>query len=425
MSAILLIDDNEVYCQQIQKTLALRGYQLEYETDPYKALDLALNREWDVILLDIVFYQDLEGLEILEKIKKARPNLPVIMVTAASTLQSAMEAVQKGAFDYLEKPINVERMTMSIKHAFTQKKLSELNQNLFNEFYRSVATNALSNSVREILNVIRELNEPAERILLFGEKGTGKELLAKVLHFKSNRKYGPFVSFYCNPQDADQEDRLFGVSDRTDKSGSPTGSVIRQADRGTLFIGEISNLSLRGQQRLAQFVHDNYYMPSFGKEAPALNIRLIVSTSVDLKEKVADGSFSEELFNLLNTYRFHLPPLRERPEDIPLLAEHFLREMNIQFGDAQSIFETEALRKLQSYSWPGNISELKSVIWLLSFFYQHGTIDGKLVDSTLQFYALMKDVKTRKPWQALVEQFQTFYKIQTNSEFEKRESVSN
>lgn len=410
MGAILLIDDNEAYCQQIQKTLALRDYELQYETDPYKALELAVNQEWDVILLDIVLYRDLDGLEILEKIKKAKPILPVIMVSAASTIQTAQDAVQKGAFDYLEKPINVERITITIKHALDQKRLLELNQNLVNEFYRSVATNTLSRSLQQILDLIGRLNEPLERILLFGEKGTGKELLAKLLHFKSERRYGRFVPFYCDAQKPEQENRLFGESVTVDGHVS-SESLIAQADKGTLFIGEISNLSKNGQQWLARFVHENYYMPSSGKNQPTLNIRLIASTSMDLASKVNSGDFSDELFNLLNTFTFRLPPLRERQEDIPLLAEHFLSEMNIQYNNSRPGCTEEAIKKLQSHHWSGNISELKTIIWILSFFHRSSEIDLSNVESALQFYRLMKRLRERHEWHELSEEFRTFYEL--------------
>ncbi len=410
MSAILLIDDNEAYCQQIQKTLALRNYVLQYETDPQKAFELAVNREWDVILLDVVFNNDLAGLELLPKIKQAKPHLPIIMVSAASTLPSAMEAVQKGAFDYLDKPINVERMTMTIEHALEHKRLTELNRNLFNEFYKSMAGGTLSASVEQILKVMSGLDEPWERLLLYGEKGTGKELLAKVLHYKSRRKYGPFISFYCNTRDSKDEERLFtAVSDDGNQSGGK--SLIEQADKGTLFIGEISQLSKEGQQRLARFIHENYYMPSAGKDRPSLNIRLIASTSEDLKSLTESGNFSSELFNFLNTLTFRLPPLRERLDDIPLLAEHFLSEMNVPLQNMRPRLTGEALKALQNYHWPGNISELKVVIWLLSFLNRSAMIDDELVRSALAFYKLLNDLKAGREWPQLLETFENFYRL--------------
>ncbi len=410
MGTILLIDDNEAYCQQIQKTLALRNYDLQYETDPQKALELALTQEWDVILLDIVFYDDLDGLQILERVKQARPNLPVIMVSAASTLPSAMEAVRKGAFDYLDKPINVERMTMTIEHALEYKRLSELNRNLFNEFYRSMAAGTLSKSVQQILNVMADMDEPWERILLFGEKGTGKELLAKVLHYKSKRRYGPFISFYCNTEDTRAEEQLFGKM-RGHNEPSESKSLIEQADKGTLFIGEIAQLSIQGQQRLARFIHEQYYMPSASKNQPLLNIRLIASTSQDLKALTEKGYFSEELFNFLNTLTFKLPPLRERLDDIPLLAEHFLSEMNVSFHNARPQLSSGAIRALQSYAWPGNISELKVVIWLLSFLNRSAQIDADQVQSALRFYALMEALKEGREWSQIEKGFKSFYTL--------------
>ena len=410
MGAIFLIDDNEAYCQQIQKTLALRDFELQYETDPHKALEMALTHPWEVILLDIVFNDDIEGLEILEKIKKAKPDLPVIMVSATSTLQTAIDAVQKGAFDYLEKPINVERMTVTIKHALNQKRLAELNRNLFNEFFRSFATGTLSHSVQQILDLMSNLNEPLERILLFGEKGTGKELLAKLLHFNSERRYGRFVPFYCDAQRPEQERRLFGDAAEGDNRIS-SESLIAQADKGTLFIGEISNLSPKGQQRLARFVHENYYIPSSGKESPNLNIRLIASTSKDLAAMVQNGNFSDELFNLLNTFTFRLPPLRERPDDIPLLAEHFLSEMNAQYNNTRPGFTEDGIKALKAYDWPGNISELKTVIWILSFFNRSSEIDGQQVESTFQFYRFMKNLRQGKKQDELSDDLKALYEL--------------
>lgn len=418
MDAILLIDDNKAYCEQIKKTLALRNFNLHYESDVQKALDKALNASWDVILLDLVFDQDLKGLELLERIKKAKPQVPVIMVSGTATLDSAMEALQKGAFDFVEKPIDVDRMIVSIRHALDQKHLSELNQNLINEFYSSIATETWGQTITQALKVLENLEDSVERLLLIGEKGTGKELVAKLIHFKSNRRFWPFISFHCDTYNKEDEYVLFGKESSLENPVT-ADSLICKADKGTLFLGEISRLSLEGQKKLVRFIHENYYMPKKGNQKETLNIRLITSSSVDLQSLVQNGAFSEELFHILKTLTFRLPPLCQRSEEIPPLVDHFLTETAREFNRKKPEISAEAMELLKKQHWTKNISELKKVIWHVLFFNDSLFIDKSMVEGALIFYRMMQKIQQKKPYSEVAKDLKEFYRLNKNSESSK------
>lgn len=409
MGSILLIDDNEAYCEQIKKTLALRKIDLDYESDAQKALERAVHEPWEVILLDIVLNQDLHGLELLQMIKKAKPTVPVIMVSGVATMDSALEALEKGAFDYLEKPIEVERMITTIKHAQEYKHLRELSESLINEMYQSLATESLGKTLKKALDVLTSMDEMAERLLLIGEAGTGKELVAKMIHFNSKRKFWPFLTYHCNNAE-ENEDELFG------RESSPENPVTKhslfcKAHKGTLYLGEIGALSLEGQKKLVRFIHENYYLPPKGILKEPLNIRLIFSSSVELKPLVEKGSFLQELYDLLNTLTVHLPPLRERKDEIPRLARYFLKQFSRELNRKVPRLTREAKDRLCGHEWPGNISELKRIIQLLVNLFDRPVIDKAMIEGAFLYDRIQKKIQEKRPVNEILEAIKKFYEV--------------
>ncbi len=409
MGSILLIDDNEAYCEQIKKTLALRKIDLEYESDAQKALERVIHEPWEVILLDIVLNQDLHGLELLQMIKKERPGVPVIMVSGVATMDSALEALEKGAFDYLEKPIEVERMITTIKHAQEFKHLQELSETLINEMYQSLATETLGNTLKKALDVLTSMNEMAERLLLIGEAGTGKELVAKMIHFNGKRKFWPFLSYRCNNAEKN-EDELFG-SESSPENPVTEQSLFCKAHKGTLYLGEIGALSLEGQKKLVRFIHENYYLPPKTILKKPLNIRLIFSSSVELKPLVEEGKLLQELYDLLNTLTVHLPPLRERKEEIPRLARHFLQQFSKESNRKVPRLTREAEERLCAFEWPGNISELKRITQLLINLFDRPVIDKTMVEGAFLYDRIQEKIKEKRPLNEVSEAIKKFYEV--------------
>ncbi|NOX88384.1 MAG: sigma-54-dependent Fis family transcriptional regulator [Calditrichaeota bacterium] len=408
MPGILLIDDNEAYCEQIKKTLALKDFSLHYEIDPEKGLESALENNWDVVLLDIVLNGKLDGLEILRRLKTKKQDLPVIMISGTSTLDSAMQAIQEGAYDYLEKPIDIERLMICIQHAIEYKKLIFLNHHLHEEFTKRIATIGISETIRKALERLSTFTDTMERILITGERGTGKELMARMLHFGSKRKYGPFISFHCDIQAEDNETLLFGTDCNSQEPASRKG-LICQADTGTLFLGEISKLSVNGQKKLLKFIHKNFYMPPKFDDQRPVDIRIIASTSVDLAALSKEGKFSEELLDLLSTFTFHMPPLRERLDDIPGLVDHFLKMASAQFNVPKPDISEKALNLLKEQKWEKNMTQLKSVVIHILLLSKSRTIDENIVKAALTVYRLMHDLLANKPFTELEKDLKALY----------------
>ena len=306
----------------------------------------------------------MDGIELLRIVKKNYPSTQVIMITAFGTIPSAVKAMKEGAFHYLTKPLNLEELKEVLKSALKVKKLEEENILLRQEILGEGEIIGKSKAIKEVMELVRKVAPEDTTVLLQGETGTGKELVARAIHKLSPRKNGPYVVVNCAaiPENL-LESELFGH-----RKGAFTGALkdkkgrIEIADGGTLFLDEIGSLSPSLQAKLLRFLETKEIQPLGSEETLRVNVRVIAATNQDLRKKVEEGNFREDLFYRLNVFPIYIPPLRERKEDIPLLANYFLKIYSKKMNKKIEKIEDGAMELLLKYSWPGNVRELENVI---------------------------------------------------------------
>ncbi|TAL24185.1 MAG: sigma-54-dependent Fis family transcriptional regulator [Nitrospirae bacterium] len=359
---VLIIDDDESIAWVVQKALEPVGYKVVSHTKMSSGLK-AVKDSSQVILLDFIL-PDGNGLDGLREIKSSDPEATVIMITAHGKMESTIDAMKEGAYDYIEKPFDIEELKIVVEKAFKDMALKE-ELRKFKEA-EGEAPQIVGRS-EKMLKVFKETGRVASKdvtVLITGESGTGKELVAKAIHFNGKRSSGPFVAINCAsiPKDL-LEAELFGW-----EKGAFTGAKekrigkIESANGGTLFLDEISELALNLQAKLLRFMQDNEFTPLGTNKAAKANARIIGATNKNLKEAVAKGTFREDLYYRFNVVQIKMPPLRDRREDILPLAKHFLKEAREKFETGQKELTKEAKDFITKYDWPGNVRELENAI---------------------------------------------------------------
>ena len=386
MEKILLIDDHEQFCVQVKKSLSLQDIDLDYITDSAKGLDMALSGDWDIILLDVVLNQKLDGLDILKEIVTSKPELPVVMISGTSTLHTAVEATKMGAYDFLEKPLDVNRLLVTIRRALEKKHIAELNRSLLMQVHEQIQFIGKSNAIENIFKEVARFSNTDAKVFIQGESGVGKDLLAKIIHYQSKRKEHPFVAVNCGAlPDNLLESELFGY-----EKGAFTGAYenkkgfIAKARGGTLFLDEIAELPPSSQSKLLHFLNDGEYMPLGATQSFKSDVRVIAATNHNIQEEVESGRFRKDLFYRLNVVKIYIPPLRERQEDIQPLAEFFLQKACRKFSKNITHFSDEALELIINNPWRGNARQLKSAIYRMVLFSPNNIIDFRAAASALQ-----------------------------------------
>lgn len=366
LASILLIDDEPVIGLVCRLVLEEQGYQVEVCPTGQEGLAKLAQGQYDIVLLDFKL-PDLDGMEILQQIQQQHPGPYVIVMTAFSSVENAVAAMKAGAFDYLAKPFTDDELLLTISKALEKKRLVEENQALRQQlietygFSNIVGENA---AIKKIFADIAKVAPTDTTVLIYGEPGTGKELFARAIHTYSQRASRQFVPIDCSTLSPTLlESELFGHV-----RGAFTGAVrdkpgiFEVANKGTLFLDEVANLSLEIQGKLLRVLETHDYKPVGASYFKKADVRLLAATSKDLKVMCQEGSFREDLYYRLNVFPIYLPPLRERPDDIPRLAYYFLRQFCRKLGKRIEGFSAEALEMLQSYSWPGNVRQLKNLI---------------------------------------------------------------
>ena len=361
--SILIVDDEEGIRQSLGSVLHDEGYHAEAVGSGEACLDLLGKKRCDVVLLDI-WLPGIDGLQALEKIR-ALPTPPiVIMISGHGTIETAVRATKLGAFDFIEKPLSVEKTLLTLKHALAQLDLAVQNRELREELhgqYRIIGDSIPMKALRQQLGLAAPT---AGRVLVYGESGTGKELVAHALHLMSPRADKPFVEVNCAaiPEEL-IESELFGHL-----KGSFTGALedkvgkFEQADGGTLFLDEVGDMSLRTQSKVLRVLEEQRFTPVGAGHNLTVDVRVLAATNKHLEEEIQKGNFREDLFFRLNVIPFYVPALREHPEDIPALATHFLAEYARAYGRRPKQLSDAALEVLLKYRWPGNVRELKNLI---------------------------------------------------------------
>lgn len=368
METILIVDDEKNYTLILAAILEDEGFETLSANSGQEALDILAESDVDLVLTDMKMPK-MDGIHLLERVKKEDADLPVIMMTAHGTVEKAVEAMQKGAYNYILKPFDNERLVLYVNKAVSMYRVVKENRQLRSAVESRYSFHNIigkSKAMQNIFHIIRKAAPAAATILIEGASGTGKELVANALHFNSLRKDKPFVAVNCSAlAESLLESELFGH-----EKGAFTGAVAMKkgrfeiADGGTLFLDEIGELSPGLQVKLLRILQERIIERVGGVKPIAVNIRLIAATNKSLKTEVADGRFREDLFYRLNVLRIALPPLRERLEDIRPLAGHFINKYNKErfTGLPVTGIDREVERLFYEYDWPGNVRELENVI---------------------------------------------------------------
>lgn len=362
MSKILVVDDERSIRSTLREILEYEKYDVSEAESGMVALELLMQNEFDAILLDIKMPK-MDGLEVLEHILKDY-DTPVIMISGHGTIETAVEAIKKGAFDYIAKPLDLNRLLVTIRNALDKSVLLNETKTLRKKVSRKYEMIGESKALQSIREMIDRVASTSARVLITGDNGTGKELVARQLHEKSLRAKGPFVEVNCAAIPSELiESNLFGH-----EKGSFTSAIKQRkgdfelASGGTLFLDEIGDMSLSAQAKVLRALQENKIMRVGGEKDIPVDVRVIAATNKNLNDEIKAGRFREDLYHRLSVIIIHVPSLHERKDDIPLLAEHFMEEVCAEQGRHLVQFSPEALEKLMEMKWTGNIRELRNVV---------------------------------------------------------------
>jgi DNA-binding NtrC family response regulator len=362
MAKILVIDDERAIRSTLRDILEYEQYQVDDTENGKQAIKMAQETEYDVVLCDIKM-QQMDGLEVLERFQSFSP-APVIMISGHGNIDTAVESIKKGAFDYIEKPLDLNRLLITLRNALDKSRLVEETKILrkkISKRYEMVGVSPALEDIRKMIDVVAPTDA---RILICGANGVGKELVAHQLHEKSQRSAFPFIEVNCAAIPSELiESQLFGH-----EKGSFTSAIKQRkgdfelADGGTLFLDEIGDMSLSAQAKVLRALQENRITRVGGEKDITVNVRVIAATNTNLKEEIEKKTFREDLYHRLSVIIINMPSLSERTEDIPKLVKHFSKEICETQGKPIPVFEDAAIKILQEWQWTGNIRELRNVI---------------------------------------------------------------
>lgn len=363
---ILVVDDEPMVRVSLTNWLREENYFAHAVADGPSALAVMREEKWDIVLLDYKM-PGMDGIEVLRQIKAISPQTVVLMMTAYATISNSVQAMKEGAYDYIVKPLDVEELMLMLRKIVEHQQLITENILLrkhINEHYTYENIVGKSAAMQKVFEMIRTVADTNATVLVTGETGTGKELVSRAIHANSSRKYSPFIAVSCGAlPESLLESELFGY-----ERGAFTGAERTKKGRfelahgGTLFLDEIGDISPKTQVKLLRVLQERSFCRLGGTELIEVDVRLIAATNRDLLQLVEAGVFRRDLYYRLNVVNIHLPPLRERRDDIPLLADRFIQKFNVEFNKQFDRLEKTALEMLLDYSWPGNVRELENVI---------------------------------------------------------------
>ncbi len=376
---LLVIDDDANTLASLARAFRLAGHEATVCDTAARALELVKTQRFDLILSDVVM-PGKDGLALLEDFKAAGLATPVVMISGQANVEMAVRATRLGAVDFLEKPISTDKLLVTVENALRLVRLEEENRQLRQRLGKHELVWA-SSAMERLMAQVERVAASETRVCILGETGTGKELVARTLHEKSARHAGPFVTLNCAAVPAELiESELFGH-----EKGAFTGAAGRhigkfeQAHRGTLFLDEIGDMPLAMQAKLLRVLEEGEIERVGGDRPIAVDARVILATHRNLEELVRQNTFRADLFHRIYVFPLTLPPLRERPEDIPVLAAHFARQVAAQNGWKEKTFSSEAVEELKRYAWPGNVRELRNVVERLLLLTAAGEVDAAAV----------------------------------------------
>lgn len=366
-AAVLVIDDEEIMREILETLLSREGYAVRTATHGAQGLELARSQPFDAVIVDMMM-PDLDGLQVLEQLHKHDDELPVIMITAFASMENAIQAMKRGAFDYITKPFKNDEVLAVLRNAIERRQLVAenvaLKRTLQAQYHKFAGIIGKSPRMKQVFDLVIQAAPSRSTVLITGESGTGKELVARATHSHSSRADKAFVTVNSGNLPPDLlESTLFGhVKGAFTGAVYPKKGLFDLADKGSIFFDEIGNIPLETQAKLLRVMQEREFMRLGGMETIKVDVRIIAATNVDLKQEVEEGRFREDLFYRLHVIAVHLPPLRERKDDIPLLVQHFLDKYGAENSRPHLELAPEALDLLMDYDWPGNVRELENAI---------------------------------------------------------------
>lgn len=365
MGKILVIDDEKSIRRALKEILEFEDFEVDEAEDGKEGLEKAKLSFYDIIFCDIKMPK-MDGMEVLEAIQKEKVESPVIMISGHGNIETAVEAIKKGAFDFIEKPLDLNRILVTIRNAKDKSSLVEEKKTLKKTVQRFKGSSIIgeTDEIIQIKEMIAKVGPSEARVLITGENGTGKELVARSLHDNSPRKDDPFIEVNCAAIPAELiESELFGH-----EKGAFTSAVKQKkgkfelATKGTLFLDEIGDMSASAQAKVLRALQENVIQRVGGEKNIKVNPRIIAATNKNIRQEIEDGNFREDLFHRLSVILMHVPTLNDRPDDIPLLADHFLTMTCADHGIPRKKFSEDALEALKNTKWSGNIRELRNIV---------------------------------------------------------------
>ena len=363
MARILIIDDEKSIRRTLREILEYENFKVEEAADGLEGLTLVQKEKFDIILCDIKMPK-MDGMEALDKFMEANVDAPIIMISGHGNIETAVEAVKKGAYDFIQKPLDLNRLLVTIRNALDKSDLVSETKTLRKKISKTFEMIGESSVIKEIKDMIERVAPTDARVLITGENGTGKELVARWLHEKSNRCGAALVEVNCAAIPSELiESELFGH-----EKGAFTSAVAQRkgkfelAEGGTIFLDEIGDMSLAAQAKVLRALQENKITRVGGDKEIKVNVRVIAATNKDLKKEILKGNFREDLYHRLGVILVHVPSLNERTEDIPILAEYFLAKICEEHSMPLKSISKEAIKELQKIKWSGNIREFRNVI---------------------------------------------------------------
>jgi DNA-binding NtrC family response regulator len=388
MARLLVVDDDPEIRETLAEVLSYDDHVVEVARDGIEAQRLLERSDFDIVLCDVRM-PGKDGMELLEWARQHRPEVEFIMLSGHATIETAVAATKRGAFDFMEKPLDLPRLEILIRNATEKRKLVAENKSLVQRAFRVREILGVSPAIQQIRELIERVAPLDVRVLITGPSGSGKELVARSIHLRSGRSKGPFVDVNCAAIPPDLiESELFGH-----EKGAFTHAIkqhigrFEEANGGTLFLDEIGDMALPAQAKVLRVIEEGKIRRVGGEKDISVNVRLIAATNKNLPQEIGQGRFREDLYHRLSVVVIEVPPLRDRREDIPLLAEAFLREITEEYGMPSKSFAKAALQELTRYDWPGNVRELRNAVERLAIF-----CDKEITAAAVQRYVISTGV---------------------------------
>ena len=395
---ILIVDDEEVMCESMAAWLREDGYRVDTAPNGRQAVELAKSTDYAICFIDLKMPGGMDGIETMMEVRRVRPDAAIIIITAYATVDTAIQAIKEGAQEYIVKPCNPQEISLLVSRLLKVKKLQRENAILRKKIARQYRHHDILTKnahMEEIFRLIQDIASLRSTVLIRGESGTGKELIARAIHYSGDRASKPFITVSCAAlTETLLESELFGYEKGAfTGAGAQTKGKFELADGGSIFLDEIGDISPKLQADLLRVLQERRFYRVGGNEEVPVDVRVIAATNKDLPEEVRQGRFRDDLYYRLNVIEIRIPPLRERREDIPLLAGHFLERLAHEMGKEVAALSPDGLKLLMEYDWPGNVRELENAMERALVTGRNGAIG----DAELSF--LKQRLGSEKEWQ--------------------------